>query len=306
MCWTRTALVGVKGGKGSVPFPSSLLPSSRRLCEVGGPSEGESLDTWRARQRQQEDKRAAAPERASSTEERNAESSFRAQLASFAELDELTRTNRENLEGVKQLFRKPNADRFLPGIDLPDADKLRELDRLLALAKALGEVAVRADTICSDALMVEATTRADELGRVSEHELSRVSEQHRLVKWCRFSDLGCSFVGIPRGRNERSLTATACRVANCPMLFMRHGTVETRGGRGHAARGAELALGPEGILRHRQDRSVQRVPRCQRRRQRIGSFKQDRWLEHGERRAALMCVDSCSKLFLFILLHVHP
>lgn len=167
MCWTRTALVGVKGGsfcdlvrktKRSVPFfPSSLFAS---FGEVGGPSEGESLDTWRARLRQQQDKRAAAPERASSTEERNTESSFGAQLASFAELDELTRTNRENLEGVKQLFRKPNADRFLPGADLPDADKLRELDRLLALAKALGEVAVRADTICSDVLMVEANNES--------------------------------------------------------------------------------------------------------------------------------------------------
>lgn len=84
--------------------------------------------------------------RSVSSEGRDAEHSFRVQVASFAELDELTRENHKALEEVKHLIEKSTADKFPPGAKLPGADKLRELDRLVALAKALGEVAVRTST----------------------------------------------------------------------------------------------------------------------------------------------------------------
>lgn len=65
------------------------------------------------------------------------------QVASFADLDELTRENREALEEVKRLIGQPAAaDTLCSGTDL--IYKLGELDRLIAMAKTLGEMTVSA------------------------------------------------------------------------------------------------------------------------------------------------------------------
>lgn len=69
---------------------------------------------------------------------------FRVQVASFAELDELTRENHETLQEIKQLLEKPAAEIVPSGTELTDADKLQELDKLVAMAKTLGDVAVSA------------------------------------------------------------------------------------------------------------------------------------------------------------------
>ena len=72
--------------------------------------------------------------------------SFRAQIAPFAELDELTRGSHEALKEVKRLLEQSAAAGggcSPPAVArLPDAEKLRELDSLVAMAKALGAVAV--------------------------------------------------------------------------------------------------------------------------------------------------------------------
>ncbi|CAM9961319.1 unnamed protein product, partial [Ectocarpus fasciculatus] len=75
--------------------------------------------------------------------EGDTEHAFRVQVASFPELEELTRENRGQLENVKRLLGKPVADTVRPGTELTDGEKLRELDRLVAMAKTLGEMASR-------------------------------------------------------------------------------------------------------------------------------------------------------------------
>ncbi|CAM9763764.1 unnamed protein product [Ectocarpus sp. 13 AM-2016] len=139
---------------------------------AGGPETNESLRAWktrlqsrlaeqkraeqeRAKQQRAEQSRAeeharlerggtnAAPDgRSSSSGNRDAEHVFRVQVASFAELDSLTRENHETLEEVKRLIRKP-ANSCPRGTESTDTDKLRELDRLVAMAKALDEMASR-------------------------------------------------------------------------------------------------------------------------------------------------------------------
>lgn len=155
-----------------------------RLLVSGGPLERESLDMWRERLRHQQvaqrdeqenesgvrrssytqgggsrEASAAAAGRSSLSEGGDAEYTFRVQVASFAELEELTRENYEALNEVKHLLQETAAGSFSPGPELPDTEKLRELDRLVALAKALGEVAVRA-TILRRLSLVIATMPA--------------------------------------------------------------------------------------------------------------------------------------------------
>ncbi|CAM9872428.1 unnamed protein product, partial [Ectocarpus sp. 4 AP-2014] len=84
----------------------------------------------------------APDERNSSSGKGDAEHVVRVQVASFAELDSLTRENHETLEEVKRLIRKP-PNSCPRGTESTDTDKLRELDRLVAMAKALDEVASR-------------------------------------------------------------------------------------------------------------------------------------------------------------------
>ncbi|CAM9500905.1 unnamed protein product, partial [Ectocarpus fasciculatus] len=79
--------------------------------------------------------------RNSSSEGGDAEHLFRAQVASFAELDEITRGNHETLKEVKRLLESTASGGGPTGAELTRTDKLQELDRLVAMAKDLGEVA---------------------------------------------------------------------------------------------------------------------------------------------------------------------
>ncbi|CBJ27959.1 Leucine rich repeat protein [Ectocarpus siliculosus] len=57
--------------------------------------------------------------------------------------------------------------------------------------------------------------------------------------------------------------------------------VQTHGGQGHASKGACLTPGFESVLHHHQNGCMQCIPRWQRRRQSLGSYKQDRGYEHA-------------------------
>lgn len=130
---------------------------------------GEALDSWRARLREQQpaepdvgkDKvivqrsfstqsrepagsNAASAGGTSSPEEEDAERSLRVQVASFTELENLTRENREALEGIRRLIGKQTTGSSSSGTEFASEDKLRELERLIAMAKVLDEMAVSA------------------------------------------------------------------------------------------------------------------------------------------------------------------
>jgi len=62
----------------------------------------------------------------------------------FAELEKLTRENREALEGIRQLVGKPTAGGSCPGTGFANEDKMRELGRLVVMANALEEMTVSA------------------------------------------------------------------------------------------------------------------------------------------------------------------
>ncbi|CAM9962669.1 unnamed protein product [Ectocarpus sp. 4 AP-2014] len=79
--------------------------------------------------------------RNSSSDGEDAENLFQAQVASFAELDEITRNNHKTLKEVKRLLESTATGSGPTGADLTRTDKLQELDRLVAMAKDLGEVA---------------------------------------------------------------------------------------------------------------------------------------------------------------------
>ena len=74
------------------------------------------------------------------------EQEFRMQVATFPELHGITMNNRDALEEVKDLLGNPapgtsGAD-FRSGTELIDVNKLRELDELVSIAKALGGMVV--------------------------------------------------------------------------------------------------------------------------------------------------------------------
>jgi len=133
------------------------------------PPAEESHDSWRARLREQQPaepdvgKEEVTVQRAppaegvepaksdvapagstSSPEEENSECSLQVQVASFAELTNLTRENREALEGIRRLVGKTTAGSSSSGTEVANEDKLRELERLIAMAKVLEEMAVSA------------------------------------------------------------------------------------------------------------------------------------------------------------------
>eukprot|EP00752_Nemacystus_decipiens_P016018 g14320.t2 len=154
---------------GNVPPQLGQLGDLRELDLAGnkldgGPREGESLRSWksrlqaelverkpveRERAQQGRDEEHARLEQAgtiagtagptSSSSGREQQQLFREQVASFAELDELTRKNHESLLEITRLMAKTAAGSL--SSELTDADKLRELDRLLAMAKTLGDMA---------------------------------------------------------------------------------------------------------------------------------------------------------------------
>lgn len=154
-----------------VEEPACLSRFAWDLRCSGGPAENESLASWRARLRPQQEaerdeEQEKVPVRRSSPttqggeargsnaapiggtsfsqEGEDAEHLLRAQVASFASLEELTRNNGESLEEVKLLIETSPTGSFTYGAKFSDTDKLRELDRLAEMAKALCEVAVSA------------------------------------------------------------------------------------------------------------------------------------------------------------------
>eukprot|EP00752_Nemacystus_decipiens_P007102 g6364.t1 len=152
--------------KGDIPPELGALSELRQLSLVnnmltGGPGDGESLGEWRTRlqselaeQKRAEQSRAkervelelgatgAAPVGHSSSRGGGSENLFRVQVASFADLDELTRENRETLEEVKSLVGQTAATDTLPS-DTELTCKLEELDSLIGMAKTLGVMATR-------------------------------------------------------------------------------------------------------------------------------------------------------------------
>lgn len=137
------------------------------LTIPGGPGKKESIGAWRARLQSELAEQKGAeqePAKQGRTEERarlerggtdavpvghssslsggeGSENLFRVQVASFADLDRLTRENRETLGEVKCLLGQTAAAGTVPsGMDL--TDKLGNLDSLIAMAKTLGEMTV--------------------------------------------------------------------------------------------------------------------------------------------------------------------
>lgn len=112
--------------------------SEEELAELDLPEETAALDPGGGN--------AVPGEQLSSSGVEDAGHVFRVQVASFAELHELTRDNHNTLEEMKNLVGNPvpgtSAVGFPNGAEFIDTDKLRELDQLVAMAKALGEMAV--------------------------------------------------------------------------------------------------------------------------------------------------------------------
>eukprot|EP00752_Nemacystus_decipiens_P006453 g5812.t1 len=132
---------------------------------TGGPRDNESVLAWRSRlqatlaeqsgaegkdvngsggAKTTPDGRAYPPERREGRGgAKESEHLFRLRVASFAGLEELTSKNQDTLDEVRRLIRKSATSGGAPssGTDLTDVTKLRELDRLASMAKALGEVA---------------------------------------------------------------------------------------------------------------------------------------------------------------------
>ena len=69
---------------------------------------------------------------------------FGVHLASFAELNAIVRENHETLEKMKRLIGEPAASSFPSGTELTETDRMREINKLVIMAKTLGEVAVSA------------------------------------------------------------------------------------------------------------------------------------------------------------------
>lgn len=82
--------------------------------------------------------------RTSSSVDEDAERSLWLQVASFAELENLTRENRDALEEIRQLVEHSTTGGASSGTGSAKTDTLRELDRLMAVAKDLDEMMVRA------------------------------------------------------------------------------------------------------------------------------------------------------------------
>jgi len=113
---------------------------------AGGSIEGEELDSWRETSGEQQPaesdvgKEVIIAHPGSSTEDGEPAESD----AAPEELEKLTRENREALEGIRRVVGKPTAGGSSPRTDFTNEDKLQELDRLVAMAKALGEMTVSA------------------------------------------------------------------------------------------------------------------------------------------------------------------
>ncbi|CAN0062684.1 unnamed protein product, partial [Ectocarpus sp. 4 AP-2014] len=138
---------------------------------AGGPAKGESLDSWRARMRQQEqaaervDPQAENPaartssstqsdkpgkpdgattEPASgSSRETDMDHMTQAQISSFSALSTLCGGSHRSLEQVRQLVEALGINRSSPGTGLNETGTLGELNRLVAMAEDLGDMVSR-------------------------------------------------------------------------------------------------------------------------------------------------------------------
>lgn len=111
-------------------------PTNSRLATAGGPGEDEFLSKWKTR--------VQAELAAENQAEQKRVELLQMQVVTFKELRELSKENHETLEGIRRLLGTSASVKLVPGTELTDASKLRELDRLLAMAKALDEIAVSA------------------------------------------------------------------------------------------------------------------------------------------------------------------
>lgn len=153
--------------KGDGAYRFTLAWCSR---DSGGPAEDESLDSWRARLRQQkqaaerEDPTAENPaaRTSSSTQgdklgkpdgattepisgssrEADMDHMTQAQISSFSALSTLCGGSHSSLEQVRQLVEALGINRSSAGTGLSETVTLRELDRLVAMAEDLGDMVV--------------------------------------------------------------------------------------------------------------------------------------------------------------------
>lgn len=139
------------------------------MHDSGGPPEGKSLDSWRISLRQQltperDGRKADNPALSSSStqgdksgdpdgtpeptspskREGDAVHVFQAQVAPFSGLSTVVGGSHATREQVKQLVDALSANSVSPGTEGVETDKLRELDRLVLMAKDLGDMAVSA------------------------------------------------------------------------------------------------------------------------------------------------------------------
>ncbi|CAM9187206.1 unnamed protein product, partial [Ectocarpus sp. 8 AP-2014] len=146
-----------------------LLINGNKL--TGGPAKDESLDSWRARLRQQEqaaereDTKAENPAAltssltqgdkpgkpdgattesiSGSSREADMDHMTQAQISSFSALSTLCAGSHRNLEQVRQLVEALGAIRSSPGTGLSETGTLGELNRLVAMAEDLGNMVSR-------------------------------------------------------------------------------------------------------------------------------------------------------------------
>lgn len=160
-------------------FISAPLPVfARSYHKVGGPIDGETLKSWKAKLQKQLSVEGAAqreetavrntpqheggaeesaPARVAQQEERSerhdrssnedqGEGSLRVQIASFAGLVDFTRGDRANLEEMERLLAEQATGSSSLGAELSDTPevkkKLRELNRIMTMIKFVEEMAV--------------------------------------------------------------------------------------------------------------------------------------------------------------------
>ncbi|CBJ31627.1 Leucine Rich Repeat Protein [Ectocarpus siliculosus] len=170
--------LGLSGNALSGPIPKALGALSKLEMLLingnkitGGPAKDESLDSWRARLRQQEqaaereDTKAenpaartssstqgdkpGKPDRATtgpisgSSREADMDDMTQAQISSFSALSTLCGGRHKSLEQVRQLVEALGINRSSPGTGLSETGTLGEVNRLVAMAEDLGGMVSR-------------------------------------------------------------------------------------------------------------------------------------------------------------------
>lgn len=175
-----------------------------RSSDLGGPTLGETVEAWRVRTRQQHEaerqkeedpvelgdsesdskggvvtaRQVAERESSELYEGGESEQSFRASVASLGGLHKLTRENRGTMEEVKLLVEDHNGVGH--GVS---KESLRELDKLVNMAKVLEEVAV---SRLSSGMIIPCLTAAVASKAIKEVETQSGSCTLVLRHICRF------------------------------------------------------------------------------------------------------------------------